>query len=120
MRCGEVMNVLPGFADDDLPAEAAEHIDTCLRCQAEATHYRKLGRALANIRSQYAVPPEGLTLDILAAIDASQERRAAARRRGALVGLGGLALAAAGTVVGAAVVRSRHRNAAKIAASLAG
>ena len=60
--------------DVDVDPEAARHIETCLRCQAELARYRRLLRTLALLRTRYAEPTPGLLGETLAALtDAAEE-----------------------------------------------
>src|SRR4051794_41056290 len=76
MLCEEVTALLPGLVDGEHSAdpEAALHIETCLRCQAELARYRRLLRTLALLRTRYAEPTPGLLGETLAALtDAAEE-----------------------------------------------
>ena len=76
MLCEEVTALLPGLVDGehDADPEAALHIETCLRCQAELARYRRLLRTLALLRTRYAEPTPGLLGETLAALtDAAEE-----------------------------------------------
>lgn len=61
-----------GFSRDPL---AADHIGACLRCQAELAQYKKLLRALSNLRGQVLSPDEFLLHEILDAIGQVGDRR---------------------------------------------
>ena len=71
MLCDEVTALLPGLVDGDVDvdADAARHIETCLRCQAELARYRRLLRTLALLRTRYVEPTPGLLGETLAALD---------------------------------------------------
>ncbi len=76
MLCEEVTALLPGLVDGehDADPEAALHVETCLRCQAELARYRRLLRTLALLRTRYAEPTPGLLGETLAALtDAAEE-----------------------------------------------
>lgn len=117
MRCDDVLAVLPRISDGSELAspEVREHVDGCLRCQAELVQYRKLLKALHQLRTQVLEPTPGLVPDILAAIEAAGERGAIrslmAGRRAAYVG-GIAAATVAGAAAGAVVLatRARHRR----------
>jgi anti-sigma factor RsiW len=115
MLCEEVTTQLPGMVDGDLRAdsEAAIHIETCLRCQAELARYRRLLRTLALLRTRYAEPTPGLLGETLAALtDAAEEgarRTLLSGRRLAYAGaIGGTAVATAATAA-LLIARSRRR-----------
>jgi anti-sigma factor RsiW len=117
MRCDEVTTVLPGLVDDDAVADAAvhEHVAACLRCQAELARYRKVKRALHELRTRYVEPAPGLLGETLAVLTDAAEKGAirsmvTARRlayAGAAVGTAALAT---GTAL--LIARSRRRTAA--------
>jgi hypothetical protein len=119
MRCEELSAQLSDAAAGNalLAAREREHVDQCLRCQAELVQYRKLLRALHAMRVQVIEPAPGLLPDILAAIEEAGERRAL---RELLDGrkvayLGGLAAATAAGVGGAIVIASRSKRRLRLA-----
>jgi hypothetical protein len=113
MRCDELTDLLAEVADwrvvADGPvadADARNHIESCLRCQADLVQYRKLLRALHNLRTEVLEPTPGLLADILAQVEAAGERHAV---RSMLTGkrlayAGGLAAAATAAGAGAAII----------------
>lgn len=117
MQCEEVALLLPSSVDGGEPAALSvrRHIDSCLRCQAEAARYRRMLRGLQLLRTQFLEPTPGLLSQTLAAIGAESERRAirsmlTGRRvayAGAIVG----AVAAAGATTAAVVVTRAKRRA---------
>lgn len=114
MRCEQVADQLSAAADGSvlLDGPARDHVETCLRCQAELVQYRKLLRALRAMRTEVLLPVPGLLPEILASLEEAGERSAL---RGVLSGrraayLGGVAAAAAGAVGGALVLASRTRR----------
>jgi hypothetical protein len=115
MRCDDVALVLPRIADGSELAEPAvrQHVESCLRCQAELVQYRKLLKVLHQLRTEVLEPVPGLVPDILAAIEAAGERGAIrsllAGRRAAYVG-GIAAATVASAAAGAIVLASRHRH----------
>ncbi len=117
MLCDDVAVVLARIADRSEFAEPAvqDHVEGCLRCQAELVQYRKLLKALHQLRTEVLRPPPGLISDILASIEAAGERGAIrsllAGRRAAYVG-GIAAATVAGTAAGVLVLatRARHRR----------
>ncbi len=111
--CLQTAQMLPGIVDGDLPAAVVKHLESCLRCQAEASRYRKIQRELEKLRFQVAEPPVDLVAPVLAALDQAVARRS--RIRIAAVGIGvGSALVALGTVAGIAL-KLRHRVTSAIA-----
>src|SRR5260370_42046765 len=101
MLCDEVTALLPGLVDgeQDADPEAARHVETCLRCQAELARYRRLLRTLSLLRSRYAEPTPGLLGGTLAAITDAAENGArrtllSGRRIAYASAIGGSALAA--------------------------
>jgi hypothetical protein len=88
------------------------HVERCLRCQAEVVQYRKLLRAMRNLRTEVLEPAPGLLADILAGLEEAGERHAV---RSVLSGrrvayLGGLAAATAAGAAGAIVFATRTRR----------
>src|SRR5258706_8137960 len=71
MQCEAVADLLANAADGSvmLDRTTRRHVDRCLRCQAELVQYRKLLRALHNLRTEVLVPAPGLLSDILATIE---------------------------------------------------
>ena len=115
MRCDDVALLLPHIADGSEVADIAvrDHVEHCLRCQAEMVQYRKLLKALHQLRTEVLEPAPGLVSDILATIEAAGERGAIrsllAGRRAAYVG-GIAAATVAGATAGALVLASRARQ----------
>jgi len=95
----------------DLPART--HVESCLRCQAEVAQYRKLLKALRDLRTEVLEPAPGLVADILVSLEKVGERHAL---RSALKGrkvayAGGIAVAGVAAAGGAALVlASRSRK----------
>lgn len=117
MRCDAVVDDLGEVAAGrvQLHGPARQHVETCLRCQAELVQYRKLLRALRAMRTEVLEPAPGLLAEVLAAVEEAGERRAladlVAGRRIAYIG--GLAAATAAAAGGAAIVlasRSRRHH----------
>ena len=115
MRCDELVDVLPGVADGTTIADrqARRHVERCLRCQAELVQYRKVLRALHNLRTEVLEPAPGLLPDILATLEAAGERHAL---RSMLTGrrlayAGGITAAAAAAGAGAILLAARSRKA---------
>jgi hypothetical protein len=112
--CDAVAAALPGIVDgeDVADLELRRHVETCLRCQAELAQYRKVLRALHQLRTEVIEPAPGLLPDILASLSAAGERRAMGHlltgRQAAYVG--GIAAATAAGAAGALVLASRARK----------
>ena len=115
MLCEEVTTLLPGMVDGDLDVDPAalQHVETCLRCQAELARYRRLLRGLGALRTTYLEPAPGGLAQTLNALAAEGERRVArsilSGRRVVVAGaaIGGAAVAGAAT---AAVIAARSRR----------
>ncbi len=115
VSCATVADALPGIVEGETVADSTirRHVETCLRCQAELAQYRKVLRALHQLRTEVLEPAPGLVPDILAAIGAAGERRAMHHllngRRVAYVS--GIAAATAAGAAGAILAnRARHRR----------
>ncbi len=114
VTCSSVAEALPGIVDGARVADLdlRRHVEACLRCQAELAQYRKLLRALHQLRTEVLEPTPGLLADLLVAIEAAGERRAMRHlltgRRAAYVG--GIAAATAAGAAGAIVLASRARH----------
>ncbi len=112
--CSTVADALPGIVEGATVADPAirRHVETCLRCQAELAQYRKVLRALHQLRTEVIEPAPGLLPDILSSIGAASERRAMrfllTGRRAAYVG--GIAAATAAGAAGAIVLATRARH----------
>jgi hypothetical protein len=92
------------------------HIESCLRCQAELARYRRMLRALQQLRTRFLEPSPSLLAQTLAALEEAGERHAVrsllSGRRLAYAGaIGGAALAPAGTAAALILARSRRRAA---------
>ena len=123
MQCEDVTPLLPGLVDGEpMRLDVQQHIESCLRCQAELARYRRLLRTLAMLRTRYVEPAPGLLGETLAAItDATEDgarRTLLSGRRLAYAGaIGGGALAAGAT---AALLIARSRKRSALALALAG
>lgn len=111
--CDSVSEVLPQLVDSGLEVDprVINHVDNCLRCQAEMVQYRRLLRTLHQLRTEVIEPAPGLVADVLAHVAAAGERRAI---RSILNGrtaayAGGIAAATAATAVGAIIFANRAR-----------
>src|SRR5207253_10613608 len=78
INCDEVASALPQIVDGSGHADRAvlTHVESCLRCQAELVQYRKLLRALHNLRTEVLEPAPGTLSGILANLEAAGERGA--------------------------------------------
>jgi hypothetical protein len=120
VRCDDIAPLLARIADGSEVAEpdVREHVERCLRCQAEVVQYRKLLKALHQLRTEVLEPAPGLVADILASLEAAGERGAIrsllAGRRAAYVG-GIAAATVAGATAGALVLASRRQRRLRVA-----
>ena len=120
MRCEQVAERLPEIVERGGQGgpQVLAHVDSCLRCQAELAQYRKLLRALRQLRTEVLQPAPGTLTGILAYVEAAGERGAMrsllAGRRGAYLGGIAVATAAAGAA-GAIVLASRGRRKMRLA-----
>ncbi|HEV3450947.1 MAG TPA: hypothetical protein VG869_07060 [Acidimicrobiia bacterium] len=117
MRCDEIALLLPEAVDANRPVGPAvqEHIESCLRCQAELARYRRMLRSLQLLRTQFLEPAPGLLTATLAAIEEASERRAirsllTGRRLAYAGAIGGALTAAGATAVAVLVHRARRRT----------
>ena len=113
MRCEDVAEALAEAADGTAVADRAtrRHVERCLKCQAEVVQYRKLLRALHNLRTEVLEPAPGLLPEILASLERAGERHAV---RSMLTGrrlayAGGIAAATAAGAAGA-IIYGRTRR----------
>ncbi len=118
VSCDDVADALPAIVDglEVADIEVQRHVAACLRCQAELVQHRKLLKVLHNLRTEVLEPTPGLVPGILAAIEASGERRAMHHllngRRVAYVG--DIAATAAAGAAGA-ILASRARRKVRLA-----
>ena len=116
MRCDDVAERLADAAGgvDGLDPDERTHVESCLRCQAELVHYRRLLRTLHALRLELVDPGPGLLNDVLIAIEAAGDRRALRSvlhgRRVAYVSGIAAATAAAAAAGGALVIAGRARR----------
>ena len=122
ISCEDVAAALAAIVDggDEADRRIQQHVASCLRCQAELVHYRKLLRTLRQLRTDFLEPAPGVLAGILAGIEEAAERGAMrsilSGRRAAY--LGGVAVAA--TAAGAAgtimlVSRASRRKGMRLA-----
>ena len=113
--CESVAALLPAVIDGNQRADrrVRRHVESCLRCQAELVQYRKLLRALRQLRTDVLEPAPGLLPSILANLEEAGERGAIRSlldgRRTAYIGGLAVATAAAGAA-GAVVLVTRARG----------
>lgn len=114
VTCESVAEILPGIVDGRQVAgdPVQRHVEACLRCQAEVAQYRKLLRALHQLRTEVLEPAPGALAELFAFLNAEGEQRAVRHllsgRRVAYVG--GIAAATAGAAGAAIIVASRARH----------
>jgi hypothetical protein len=115
LTCDDIADLLPEIVEGQAVAdvEVVRHVNVCLRCQAELVQYRKLLKALRQLRTEVLAPAPGLLSDILASLEEAGERSAIRSllhgRRAAY--LGGVAAAAtAAGAAGALVLAGRARR----------
>ena len=114
VQCEDLAELLAEVGDGSAIADAGarRHVETCLRCQADLVQYRKLLRALHNLRTEVLEPAPGLLPEILAHLEAAGERHAL---RSMLTGrrlayAGGIAAAATAGAAGAILLASRGKK----------
>ena len=109
MQCDQIRELLAGAVDEAgaLDTAASRHVGSCLRCQAELAHYRRLLRTLRALRDEPVSMPADLQALILARLDAGARTPPWARR---VAYAGALAAPAAGAAGAIALVASRSRR----------
>jgi len=114
VQCDDVASRLAEASHGGAQLGAAQraHVESCLRCQAEIVHYRRLLRTLHDLRLEVVDPGPGLLADVLLALEEAGDRRAIRSvlngRRVAYVG--GIAAATAAAAGGAIVIAGRARR----------
>jgi hypothetical protein len=110
---GLVFALLAGVVDGGtvLSLEEQHHAESCLQCQAELIRYRKMLRALHDLRTTVIRPAPGLLADIFGSLAERGEQRAI---RSILTGrkaayAGGIAVATVAGVTGAVILMGRGR-----------
>jgi hypothetical protein len=112
--------LMPSTLDQDGPVAlpVQQHIQSCLRCQAELARYRRMLRGLQLLRTQFLEPAPGLLGQTLAVIGEAGEQHAIrsllSKRRIAYAGAIGGTIAAAGA---AAALVAVHRRRAQVLAT---
>ena len=78
LRCDEVARELPAILDRRVGASSTTvaHVETCLRCQAELSRYRRMLRLLAQLRDDEVPLPPGALSEILANVRRMARRQA--------------------------------------------
>jgi hypothetical protein len=119
--CDDIADILAGIADGTERADrrVQRHVEACLRCQAELVQYRKLLRALRQLRTEVLEPAPGLLTSILAELEEAGEhgaiRSLLSGRRGAYLGGVAVATAAAGAAGAIVLVSRASRRRMKLA-----
>lgn len=112
--CARVIPKLAGAVDgsETLDAQEQAHVESCLSCQAELVRYRRLLRALHDLRTTIIHPAPGLLAGILDNIGERGEQRAihslVTGKRIAYTG--GIAIATVAGVTGALLLAGRARG----------
>ena len=119
VTCESVAALLPAVIDGNERADrrVRKHVESCLRCQAELVQYRKLLRALRQLRTEVLEPSPGLLAGILAGLEEAGERGAI---RSLLSGhkaayLGGLAVATAAAGSAATIILVTRKRTPRVA-----
>jgi anti-sigma factor RsiW len=119
MQCDDVARLLPETVDGNSPVDLSvqSHVEACLRCQAELARYRRMLRALQQLRTRYLEPSPTLLAQTLASLEEVGERQAmrsllSGRRLAYAGAIGGAVAAAAAATTAVLMARSRRRAAA--------
>lgn len=115
-NCAIVRLRLPGVDSvDDLGERLAEHVETCLTCQAEAARYRTLRRRLGGLIEETLKAPSTLVPSVVARIESPDVDEASGRsaviRRAAIAvsaAAGAAVAATAGTIIVIGLRRAHH------------
>lgn len=122
MRCEDATAAIASLAAGEEPsrARAADHVATCLRCQAEVARSRRVRSALSTLRDARVDPDPDLLPGLLIALRevADHDEKVAERRR--LAAYVGGAAAAGGLVLAMASGRVRPERAATAVHRLVG
>ena len=119
MKCDDLSQHLAGAAAGEvvLPTAARDHVEHCLRCQAELVQHRRILRTMRSLRYEVLEPAPGMLPDLLAGLQEAGERAAVRsllhRHRAAYIG--GLAAAGAAGAAGAIVIATRSRRTRSLA-----
>ena len=109
LTCRAVSVRLPLLGvDTGLVEPLASHLESCLRCQAEAARYRSLQRSLAGLSNEIERAPTGLAAAVETQITSGGTVSTLTPvRLVRLVGAAGAVVAAAGTVAMVRWIRAR-------------
>jgi anti-sigma factor RsiW len=113
VQCEQLTDELAATSGDTklLELEARTHLEGCLRCQAELAQYRKLLKALQQLRTEVLAPAPGLVTDVLVRLEERGERKAVksileGRKAAYITGIAAATMAAGGA---AALVYTRRK-----------
>jgi anti-sigma factor RsiW len=117
MRCAEVRETIPAFADEGEPSLATRrHIAKCSGCRTELETYRSMLSSLRSLEARPVNAPVGLAAKLIAipreASRVDHVRSHVTRNRAAYAGGAAAAVAIAGTA-GALLWRNRERSSAR-------
>jgi anti-sigma factor RsiW len=109
VRCDEISELLAGAVDGTtvLDPSMTRHVGSCLRCQAELAHYRRLLRSLRSLREEPIPAPAELPALVRARIDEGGRSSPWPRRVAYAGAVAATAAAGAGAIV---LVASRTRR----------
>ena len=112
--CPVIGERIAGVVDSTAQLNSAEkvHVESCLYCQAEVVRYRKLLRALHELRVQVVRPSPGLLAGILDEIGERAEKnaiRSLVDGRKVAYG-GGIAVATLAGVAGLVLIADKHKR----------
>lgn len=73
--CRDAIDALPQIAagETDVDPDAAGHVTTCLRCQAEVAAYRRVLRTMRSMRRDVIDLPSGGLAELLRVLEAAGE-----------------------------------------------
>jgi anti-sigma factor RsiW len=118
-RCEEVADALPAILDNRRHAGRGviDHVEACLRCQAELARYRRMLRLLHQLGEESIELPAGALREVLDSVGRAAKRQAI---RSALTGrrlayASGLVGAIAAGIGAVALTRSRSTRTARTA-----
>jgi hypothetical protein len=106
--------LLAGAVDGSsvLDRRSAQHVESCLRCQAEVAQYRRLLRSLRQLRDDPVLVPGDLAALIVARLDGMTAGSPWARRAAYAGAVAATAAGAAGAIV---LVATRNRRLRQVA-----
>ncbi len=112
MQCKDAIAAVSSLAADETPhrQRQAEHVATCLRCQAGVVRDRRVRKALATLRSARVAqerPNPKMLAGLLSTLDDIAERADKQAERARLAAYVGGAAAAGGLVIALAAGRLR-------------